>query len=67
MTWQMYMTMSNTELVHSLLNNHVSVCKCLECGEEEKCALWNLIDEIGRRLTESPREPFYETPEGPAN
>jgi hypothetical protein len=53
--------------VHSLLNNHVSVCKCLECGEEEKCALWNLIDEIGRRLTESPREPFYETPEGPAN
>jgi hypothetical protein len=67
MTWQMYMTMSNSDLIHGLLAHHDTVCDCLKRGESQSCRIWNLFDDIGRRLTEEAREPFYKTPEGPTN
>jgi uncharacterized cupin superfamily protein len=39
MTWQVYMTMKNSDLAHSLLNHHGVVCKCLERGEQENPGL----------------------------
>jgi hypothetical protein len=67
MTWHIYLKMNNTELAHSLMDYHGSNCDCLNGPEAKRCRFWHLTEEIVRRLTEGPREPFYDSPKGPAN